>query len=161
MKGRKQYRGDIAWLTLVFKLTSTFHKILVHSSGEIFLLFLLGKSWSAFNPSTARCGLNKAVERLERQEPSIVTMPIVNGDSVRHAGPLLSSMPVEDHDIALKILQNEYRNGDGLDIHTLLDSAKHGGLTYNDFLVLPGYIGPLFTAQCLTNSLTSGRISCF
>jgi IMP dehydrogenase len=26
-------------------------------------------------------------------------------------------------------------------VDTLLDSDKHGALTYNDFLVLPGYIG--------------------
>jgi IMP dehydrogenase len=30
-----------------------------------------------------------------------------------------------------------------LDVYTLLNSAKNGGLTYNDFLVLPGYIGTL------------------
>lgn len=30
---------------------------------------------------------------------------------------------------------------DGLDVETLLDSKVRGGLTYNDFLILPGYIG--------------------
>jgi IMP dehydrogenase len=35
----------------------------------------------------------------------------------------------------------EYEEMDGLDIKTLLDSKNHGGLTYNDFLILPGYIG--------------------
>lgn len=68
-------------------------------------------------------------------------MPILNGDVAQHAAPLLSPMPLEDHTTALKALQNGYQNGDGLDIKTLLDSSKHGGLTYNDFLVLPGYIG--------------------
>lgn len=33
-----------------------------------------------------------------------------------------------------------YSNKDGLDVKTLIDSANFGGLTYNDFLVLPGLI---------------------
>lgn len=35
----------------------------------------------------------------------------------------------------------EYESRDGLAITDLMDSKKHGGLTYNDFLLLPGYIG--------------------
>lgn len=42
---------------------------------------------------------------------------------------------------ALEVLKDEYPVRDGLDINSLLDSHKHGGLTYNDFLVLPGYVG--------------------
>lgn len=42
---------------------------------------------------------------------------------------------------ALEVLKNEYKELDGLDVESLLDSQKHGGLTYNDFLILPGYIG--------------------
>lgn len=38
-------------------------------------------------------------------------------------------------------LLKEYDSRDGLDVRQLLDSKVHGGLTYNDFLVLPGYIG--------------------
>ena len=41
---------------------------------------------------------------------------------------------------ALSFLE-EYDERDGLDVKSLIDSKKHGGLTYNDFLVLPGYIG--------------------
>lgn len=33
-----------------------------------------------------------------------------------------------------------YANADGLSLAQLLDSQVHGGLTYNDFLVLPGHI---------------------
>ncbi len=33
-----------------------------------------------------------------------------------------------------------YSKKDGLDVKTLIDSANFGGLTYNDFLVLPGLI---------------------
>lgn len=68
-------------------------------------------------------------------------MPITNGDAVEHAAPLLSPLPVEDASTALKVLASDYKSSDGLDVHTLLDSSKHGGLTYNDFLVLPGYVG--------------------
>ncbi|KAI1500142.1 IMP dehydrogenase [Biscogniauxia marginata] len=35
----------------------------------------------------------------------------------------------------------EYESRDGLGIEDLVDTKKHGGLTYNDFLVMPGYIG--------------------
>lgn len=45
---------------------------------------------------------------------------------------------VLNYEDALEILKNEPR--DGLDIETLLDSTKNGGLTYNDFLILPGHI---------------------
>lgn len=47
---------------------------------------------------------------------------------------------VFDHTKALEVL-NEYKTLDGLDLHQLMDTTKHGGLTYNDFLLLPGYIG--------------------
>lgn len=41
---------------------------------------------------------------------------------------------------ALSIL-DEYEERDGLGIKDLMNARVHGGLTYNDFLVLPGYIG--------------------
>lgn len=47
---------------------------------------------------------------------------------------------VLDHTTALEVLK-EYKTSDGLDLHELMDTTKHGGLTYNDFLLLPGYIG--------------------
>jgi IMP dehydrogenase len=47
----------------------------------------------------------------------------------------------QDHTKALEVLEKEYPIKDGLDVDTLLDSDKHGALTYNDFLILPGYIG--------------------
>lgn len=66
-------------------------------------------------------------------------MPILNGDSLPGAADLLAGGKVEDFSSALKVLKEEPR--DGIDAHTLIDSAKNGGLTYNDFLMLPGYIG--------------------
>ncbi|KAK7536204.1 inosine-5'-monophosphate dehydrogenase IMD2 [Phyllosticta citribraziliensis] len=57
-------------------------------------------------------------------------MPAVNG-----------AAKALDHTTALEVLKNDYAERDGLDIHTLIDSKRNGGLTYNDLLVLPGYIG--------------------
>ncbi|KAF5103800.1 hypothetical protein D0Z03_000058 [Geotrichum reessii] len=37
-------------------------------------------------------------------------------------------------------LLKEYENLDGIDVKTLMDSVSRGGLTYNDFLMLPGKI---------------------
>jgi IMP dehydrogenase len=64
-------------------------------------------------------------------------MPHTNGDV---AAAQASFGTIMDHTKALEVLK-QYDERDGLDIQSLLDSKKHGGLTYNDFLVLPGYIG--------------------
>lgn len=45
-----------------------------------------------------------------------------------------------DYTKALDVLK-EYESRDGLHVDSLLDSDKHGALTYNDFLILPGKIG--------------------
>ena len=68
-------------------------------------------------------------------------MPLTNGDATGTFVPLLRGRQPLDHTRALEILGNEYPDKDGLDVQTLLDSTKNGALTYNDFLVLPGYIG--------------------
>jgi IMP dehydrogenase len=67
-------------------------------------------------------------------------MPITNGDSATGGVPLLSNKEILPHQKALEILA-EYKRRDGLSIDELLDSNKNGALTYNDFLVLPGFIG--------------------
>ncbi|WFD27365.1 IMP dehydrogenase [Malassezia nana] len=41
---------------------------------------------------------------------------------------------------AAKEQLQQYSSADGLSVEELIDSRAHGGLTYNDFLVLPGYI---------------------
>lgn len=87
------------------------------------------------------CRLSRTNLEDQAVSKNLLEMPIVNGDVARDAAPVLSPSPVEDHATALKILEKEYSSKDGIDIHTLLDSCKNGGLTYNDFLVLPGYIG--------------------
>ena len=57
---------------------------------------------------------------------------------------------------ALEVLEKEYSTPDGLDAKTLLDSKINGGLTYNDFLILPGHIGmspPRSSVLCCLNAL--------
>ncbi|KAI9889173.1 MAG: hypothetical protein M1814_005764 [Vezdaea aestivalis] len=65
-------------------------------------------------------------------------MPTTNGHAFN---PALAKVEVADYKTALEVLESEYSTGDGLDAYTLLDSTHRGGLTYNDFLILPGYIG--------------------
>lgn len=48
---------------------------------------------------------------------------------------------VLDFSTALDVLKNEYTEHDGIDVQTLINSKNNGGLTYNDFLMLPGHIG--------------------
>lgn len=64
-------------------------------------------------------------------------MPITNKDATPGAA---MKAEIEDYTKALEVVKT-YTNKDGLDVDTLLDSDKHGALTYNDFLLLPGYIG--------------------
>jgi len=68
-------------------------------------------------------------------------MTATNG-SVAHAAP-----KVLDFKTAEEVLK-EYESRDGLSIQDLMDAKVHGGLTYNDFLLLPGYIG--FPASAVT-----------
>lgn len=48
-------------------------------------------------------------------------------------------MSFENAAQALELL-NEYKTYDAIDVKTLMDSAARGGLTYNDFLMIPGKI---------------------
>ncbi|KAL8636566.1 MAG: hypothetical protein Q9228_006051 [Teloschistes exilis] len=67
-------------------------------------------------------------------------MPMTNGHST--SSPLIPPgvKPMDPRN-ALEYLENVYKHEDGLDVQTLIDSKTNGGLTYNDFLMLPGYIG--------------------
>lgn len=67
-------------------------------------------------------------------------MPILNGDAASSGVPLLPNKEILPYQKAMEVLK-EYESRDGLNIDQLLDSNKNGALTYNDFLVLPGYIG--------------------
>lgn len=68
-------------------------------------------------------------------------MPITNGDAAASTSHLLPGIEPLDFSTALDVLKSEYPDRDGIDIKTLIDSRTNGGLTYNDFLILPGYIG--------------------
>lgn len=62
-------------------------------------------------------------------------MPSVNGTT-----PVNGSSKFLDFHSAVETL-HEYKSRDGLGIEDLIDTKQRGGLTYNDFLILPGYIG--------------------
>jgi len=86
-------------------------------------------------------------------------MTLINGDTSASSVPVLRGKPPLDYTKALEVLANEYPEKDGLDIYTLLDSTKNGALTYNDFLVLPGYIGTSLCPSLLlgvANSFIAG-----
>ncbi|KAK5149083.1 hypothetical protein LTR04_000107 [Oleoguttula sp. CCFEE 6159] len=85
-------------------------------------------------------------------------MPILNGDSMAGSEPILPKSKFMDFSQALDVLKNEYPERDGIDVKTLVDSQKNGGLTYNDFLILPGYIGFPASAVTLETPVTK-RIS--
>lgn len=88
-------------------------------------------------------------------------MTLTNGDSSNATSQLMPEQKILDHTKALEILRDEYSSADGLDAKTLLDSRINGGLTYNDFLVLPGYIGTLPPPWSPSRSLTSHfRLCC-
>lgn len=65
------------------------------------------------------------------------TMTLGQGDNQGFA----MKAEIQDYSKALEVLEKDYPTRDGLDVDTLLDSDKHGALTYNDFLILPGHIG--------------------
>ena len=91
-------------------------------------------------------------------------MPLTNGDATGASSQLYPENVVLDHTKALQILSEEGKVPDGLDAKSLLDSEAHGGLTYNDFLVLPGYIGipvpHMLTKGCNDSSLRLRCLSC-
>ena len=68
-------------------------------------------------------------------------MPLTNGDAGVSKAHLLSGGEIIEFTRAIDVLKKELTNQDGIDAKTLLDSSRNGGLTYNDFLILPGYIG--------------------
>lgn len=127
----------------------------------IFCSFTLGKALVRFDPSSLVEDYTRPSQTNTRQDHHQYKMPIVNGDNASDAGPLLSPMPVQDHHSALEVLKKEYPHADGIDVNTLLDSARHGGLTYNDFLVLPGYIGIMQQiVRSVLKVLNAQRFSC-
>lgn len=68
-------------------------------------------------------------------------MPLTNGDAAASTSCLLPGIKTLDFSTALDVLKSEYSDRDGIDVKLLIDSRANGGLAYNDFLILPGYIG--------------------
>ncbi|KAK7207257.1 IMP dehydrogenase/GMP reductase [Myxozyma melibiosi] len=68
-----------------------------------------------------------------------------------------SSQKFEDATKAVELL-SLYKERDGLDVDTLMNSKLNGGLTYNDFLLLPGKIDFPAAAVTLDTKITK-RIS--
>lgn len=60
---------------------------------------------------------------------------------------------IQDYTKAVELLA-EYETRDGLDVKTLMDSVKRGGLTYNDFLMLPGKITFASSSVSLESKIT-------
>ncbi|MCJ1223888.1 hypothetical protein MMC12_000531 [Toensbergia leucococca] len=85
-------------------------------------------------------------------------MPLTNGDVGSSKANLLPGKDSLDHTTALEVLKTEGSGLDGLDAKTLLDSRVNGGLTYNDFLILPGYIG-FSAAEVALDTPVTKRIS--
>lgn len=75
-------------------------------------------------------------------------MPTTNGTV-----PVNGVSKILDHTKAEELLK-EYESRDGLAIQDLMDTKAHGGLTYNDFLLLPGYIGFPASAVSLDAPIT-------
>lgn len=75
-------------------------------------------------------------------------MPSLNGTT-----PVNGSSKFLDYRNAVEAL-NEYPSRDGLSIEDLVDTKQRGGLTYNDFLVLPGHIGFAASEVVLDSPIT-------
>ncbi|KAK5708783.1 inosine-5'-monophosphate dehydrogenase [Elasticomyces elasticus] len=76
------------------------------------------------------------------------TAPAMNGNA-----PDGEHGDYEDPSKALEVLKS-YQAKDGISVHQLMDEAQMGGLTYNDFLLLPGHIGFPAAVVDLTSKLT-------
>jgi hypothetical protein len=128
------------------------HKKISEANSRIFSfsLFLGGNSWSIWLKHSS---LSPPDALLLSIYPTgqvaihccLAEMPATNGPN--------ANSEVLDYRKAVEVL-DEYKTRDGLSIDDLMDSRVHGGLTYNDFLVLPGYIGFPASAVALDSPVT-------
>jgi IMP dehydrogenase len=68
-------------------------------------------------------------------------------------GHVSSSTSPLDCKRAMELLREKF-SPDGLSAEELMDSKVHGGLTYNDFLILPGFIDFPASAVALDSKIT-------
>ena len=87
-------------------------------------------------------------------------MTLSNGDLGTSTTQLMPGESALDCTTALDVLNGEEQ--DGIAARTLLDSKSNGGLTYNDFLILPGYIGtmPAWHTSLPIRLTITGRLCC-
>ncbi|KAI7282233.1 Inosine-5'-monophosphate [Hortaea werneckii] len=92
--------------------------------------------------------------QLKQPQAAVASMNNVpsTGEMSNGAGGDLDR-PTEDPAQALQALR-KYPQKDGISVHALMDAEKQGGLTYNDFLLLPGHIGFPAATVDLTSKLT-------
>jgi IMP dehydrogenase len=88
---------------------------------------------------------NIKLKKPQTAAASLENMPLINGHKEDEA--------LEDASQALALLKT-YETRDGISIQKLMDNSQIGGLTYNDFLLLPGYIGFPASSVDLTSKLT-------
>ena len=69
---------------------------------------------------------------------SPVALPNGSAHASSSTLPPRTNEPLKASD-AMSLLES-YHSGDGLSVAELMDSKRNGGLTYNDFLILPGHI---------------------
>ncbi|KAK4554209.1 inosine-5'-monophosphate dehydrogenase [Recurvomyces mirabilis] len=90
----------------------------------------------------------KLKSQAKLQDPSSTTASNMNGTNGN-----MDNEHFEDSSKALELLSS-YPAKDGISVHDLMDETRMGGLTYNDFLLLPGHIGFPASIVDLTSKLT-------
>lgn len=89
--------------------------------------------------------------RLKKPQAAVASMGEGSNGGARSES---KSETVEAASTALEVLRSQYTSKDGISVHELLDETKTGGLTYNDFLLLPGYVDFPASTVDLTSKLT-------
>lgn len=90
---------------------------------------------------------------LKKSQSTVASMGTTQANAAAEAANGFKREGHEDAARALELLKT-YPAKDGISVHELLDETKTGGLTYNDFLMLPGYIGFPAATIDLTSKLT-------
>lgn len=111
-------------------------------------LCLLGKRTLAVLPSGSEY-------RRSSRHPAVLPLNPLYISQSKQARMASSSFLQPDQ--AMKHLESYSRN-DGLSVRELMDSKTQGGLTYNDFLVLPGHIDFAASAVSLESRVTKKTV---
>lgn len=93
------------------------------------------------------------LKKPQSEVASMANVPTTLGNGSTEVAHGFEDTHFEDCSRALDLLKT-YSAKDGISVQELLDETKTGGLTYNDFLMLPGYIGFPAATVDLTSKLT-------